>query len=407
MSRLSYVILWGSSIFNLSIGILEPLAGPYLEELGASSRQLGYILSIRWLMVALVSIPFAMVASRIGYTKILMLSAVYGLVGVYFLLQFRGIFGLYLFYYSIGVAAAAASGPGAAIMAENLGSKRVAAFSLLSITWMVPTALGAGISWIWFSNRGDTSFSEDNVRSIFSIIAIVTIIGIGIYALLLLRDFRYEKVDSEAVETKYLTQFKTVFAPIVVIPVVLLMIVNLLSGAGAGAMLPFLSPYLKTLGAGPEDVSLLTLILNLSMGLATFLVVPLSNRFGQYKVYAATQILAIVCLIGLALSTNLIFASIFFIFRGMFANMTVPIAQSVTLTYIDTKVRATGSALTTNIRWAGWVIFSPISGTIIDRLGYLTSFVFTSVLYSISAALFLFVALKIPSLEAMKISATS
>ena len=74
--------------------------------------------------------------------------------------------------------------------------------------------------------------------------------------------------------------------------------------------------------------------------------------------------------------------------------MTVPITQSLTFHYVNPKVRATASAVISNIRWIGWTVSSPISGAIIDDYSYELSFVFTSVIYFISALIFIYVILK-------------
>lgn len=396
LSKLSYVVVFGLAMLNLAVGIIDPLSGPYLESLGADKQEVGRILSARFLVVAFGSIPFALLASKIGNSRILYFTAFTGLVSSYFILFVDGKIGMYYFYLSLGFGQAAAAGPGAAILADNQGSKRIAAFSLFSITWMVPPALGAVISGIWFNS--DADLTADNIKTIFPVIAQVTIVGVFLFTLLLMK---YGGEDVKAEESiPIISQFRSIFAPIIAIAIILLIIANFLSGAGAGATLPFLPLYLSDLGANASQISWLVVALNIAMSIATQLTAPLSRRFGQIQVYTFAQAMSVICLLNIVFTDDLAISAIFFIFRGMFANMTVPITQSLTFHYVNPKVRATASALISNIRWIGWSIFSPISGSIIDAYGFEISFLFTSVLYLISSITFIYVILRREPLDA-------
>ncbi|MDH5401734.1 MAG: MFS transporter, partial [Candidatus Heimdallarchaeota archaeon] len=227
LTRLSYIVVFGSSIPSLIGGIVEPTIAPYLEELGASNERIGNILAMRWLIVALASIPFALLASRIGYIKVLYIASIGpGLAGIclYFL---NGVNAVIFFYLFLGLSGAASSGPGAAILAENEGTKRVAAFALFSITWMIPPALGAAISMYWF--RTTTTYNPGVLSTIFILVLIFGIIGFGIFAILLIK-YRSDDKSTENEIIPIKAQFELLFIRIVVIPVILLMLVNFLSG---------------------------------------------------------------------------------------------------------------------------------------------------------------------------------
>ncbi|MHA2402065.1 MAG: MFS transporter [Candidatus Kariarchaeaceae archaeon] len=398
LNTLSYIVIFGASIINLAAGILEPTIAPYLEELGASSQKIGEILAAQWLVVALASIPFALLSTQIGYVRVLYISGVTSIIGGFVLVFMDGIPAVHLFYYIIGLSFAAASGPAAAILAENEGSKRIAAFALFSTTWMIPPALGAGISAWWF--RGVDDYAPETISTIFPITLLVLVIGVFPFMVLLFLYRRHDQVTQPEEEViPIVRQFRILFAPIVALPISLLMVVNFLSGAGAGATLPFLTPYLKSLGADPSEVSILVLILNIAMGVATQFTAPLSKKFGDLQVFAVSTMLSVVCLISLVFSNDLNMAALFYILRGTFANMNAPISQSLVLSYVETKIRATGSAVASNIRWFGWVIFSPISGNLIDAYGYEESFVFTGLIYMVAMILFIWVNSSMPNLE--------
>ena len=194
-------------------------------------------------------------------------------------------------------------------------------------------------------------------------------------------------------------QFHILFAPIVALPLTLLIIAQFINGAGAGSSLPYLTPYLKSLGATPSELSVLVVILNSFIGFTTQLSPLLSRLFGDLKVIAISTSLSVICLIGIIFSDVMILGALFYILRGIFANMSSPVQQSRSLSYIDSRVRATGAATTSTVRWIGWTLFSPVSGNIIDNHGYNHAFVFTGFLYMVSLGLFLLTFTKFKSLE--------
>lgn len=402
LTPLSYIVVLGASISNLAMGMLEPTVALYLLEIDVTYEGIGQIVAARFLVVAIASLPLALFASRIGLTNILFASGISAIAAGAMLFYGDGKDAVYWFYFIAGISQAAGSGPGAAILAENEGTKRVAAFALFSITWMIPPAIGAGISTLWFSQReGETA---EVYASIFPLTFIIMVIGGVVFCLLLLMMIRKGPMLREETDRKLPipTQFRVLFTPVIVIPFLLLTLVQVMGGMGAGATLPFLPPYLRSLDASSEEISLLVMILNLSMGIATQLSAPLAKKFGDLNVYAVTTILSVVSLLGIVFSNDLVLASAFYIARGTFANMNAPIQQSRAIAYIESSVRATGSAWTSTWRWVGWTTFSPISGRMIEELGYNFSFIFTSGIYLIAMLLFVYVVTRFRDAEKLK-----
>ena len=399
LTPLSYIVVLGLSLTNFAMGLLDPTIPLYLLSIGVSYSGVGVIASARFLVVAIASLPLALFASRIGISRILYASGISAIVSALILFYGHGAGSVYWFYFVAGINEASISGPGAAILAENHGSKRVTAFALFSATWMIPPAIGAAVSTIWFS--GNQKEDAATYASIFPIVFYVMVIGGILFIIILL--FTTKSGHTTNVETDkrlpVVDQARILFAPIIVIPLLLLTLSQFLGGAGAGATIPFLSPYLNSLDATPGEISLLVMIMNLSMGVATQLSAPLAKRFGDIQIYVITTILSVATLLGIAFTNNLGLASTLYILRGTFANMSAPIGQARMIAYIEASVRATGSAFTSTCRWIGWTMFSPISGKIIGTYGYETSFVFTSIIYIISLLLFVYVIKSKPDLE--------
>ncbi len=408
LNKLSYIVVFGAFIYNLGAGLIDPTIGTYLEALGTEYNDVGTILASRWLIVAIFSIPFALLSTKVGQVPVLQLSAVFGLISGFFLVYLEGTNAVHYFYYSIGFAGAAASGSGAAILAENQGSKRIAAFALFSTSWMLPPAFGSVFS-AWFF-RDTVGYEADELSSIFPYVLYVLIIGSLLFFILLALGSKFADTsyldDIQSKTLPVLHQFRLIFAPVIVLPLILLLMVNFLNGSGAGATLPFLPLYLKYLGADPFELSILVFALNVFMSVATQLTVPLSKKIGELKLFGIATFLSTVSLVALVYADDLYMAAVFYIARGTFANMTAPIGQARVLAYVDSKVRATGAALSSNIRWVGWSIMSPISGSIIgmydDDYGYKISFIFTAFIYLVGTAIFIWVNATKPSLDEIR-----
>ncbi len=402
LTKITYVIVIGASINNLAAGLLEPTVAPYLEILGASSQEIGTILSARFMIVAIASLPLALFASQLGLKRFLYLSAIGTIFGGITLMSIEGKTAILWFYLFIGFASAIFSGPGIALIAENTGTKRIAAFSLFFATWMIPTALGALISTIWFWNVSE--YTPEKLSSIFPLTMLVMIVGSVVFIVLMFFTNRNEvrKRPETVTDIKHVpikNQFQLLFSPAIALPLSLLIFSEFLSGAGAGSSLPYLTPFLKSLGATPGELSILVFVMNIFMGVATQLSPILTKRFGDLRVFAVTMSLSVCCLLGIVFSNDLLTSSLFFILRGAFANMNAPITSSRMLSFIETRVRATGAATTSTVRWAGWSLFSPVSGGIIDDYGYNVAFTFTSIIYMITLVIFIRVVQRFKSLD--------
>jgi MFS family permease len=402
LTPLTYIVILGAAISNYAMGILDPIIALYLQTLGVGSDRIGTIISARFLITAIGSLPLALFASSIGITKFLFLSGISaGLAGI-ILMTFQGANGVWLFFIIIGISQAANSGPGAVVLAENTGTKRLAAFALFSSTWMIPPALGAATAFIWFRNVVEET--AEVYASIFILVFIFLLISGVVYTVLLMNSLKRGHTISQESNKKVAIkrQFTILLTPAIVIPFLMLSGVQFMMGAGAGATLPFLPLYLSSLNAYAWQISLLTMILNLLMGIATQLSAPLAKIFGDLQVFVVCTGLSVICLLGIVFSNDLMLSSLFFILRGVFANMTAPIGQSRMIDFVENSVRATGSAWISSSRWIGWTIFSPISGRIIDDFGFEVSFVFTAFLYVIATALFVYVIQKFQTVDQLK-----
>lgn len=399
LTPLTYVVVLGGAVANFSIGMLDPTISLYLQGLGLPSDRIGQIIAGRFTLVALFSIPLAILASRVGLTKFLFISGAASILAGSLLFMDSSANGVYVFYLIVGISQTINSGPGMAIIAENKGTRRVAAYALFSTTWMIPPALGAGVSYLWFKQ-----YSTETVevyKSIFYPVFLVLVVGGVLYTIVLVTALSRGHGVSDQTDTSLPVgaQFRTLFRSDLVVAILIFTTVQFLMGGGAGATLPYLSIYLNSLGGTADQISLLSLVLNLSMGVATQLSAPLAKRFGDLRVFFVCTTLSVISLLGIVFSNELGLAATFYILRGTFANMTAPITQSRVIGYIEESVRATGSAWMSTWRWIGWTILSPYSGRVIDSFGFEVSFVYTAMIYALATTIFILTVIRVPDLE--------
>ena len=393
LTPMTYVIVFGSSLSNFAGGLLEPTIAPYLQLIGLSYDMIGFVYSARFFMVSLLAVPFALFAYSIGIKKLFYISGCVFILAGIGLIGFEGATGVFIFYFLLGIVNSIFGGPGIAIIANNEPDKRITAFALYSVSWMIPESLGALISAYWFINTN--AYTVPALKSIFYPTFFILVIGSLIFIASLLKTslptFKRRKTEN-SIQTSNLSvknQFSILLTPIMMIPLFLIFFADTLGGAGAGSTLPYLTPYLKDLGATPFQLSILVFILWGACGVLTQLTAPLSKIFGDLNVYTTTTILSVISLLGIVFSDELFISATFFILRGVFANMSAPVIQNRMVGYINGEVRGLGLALDGALRWAGWSIFSPISGIIIQLHGYAVSFTFTSIIYVIALIIFL------------------
>lgn len=398
LTPMTYVIVFGASLSNFASGLLEPTIAPYLQLVGLSYDMIGFVYSARFFMVSLLAVPFALFAYSIGIKRLLYLSGFVFILAGWGLIGFDGATGVFIFYFLLGLINSIFGGPGIAIIANNEPDKRITAFALYSVAWMIPTAFGALISAYWFININ--VYTVPGLKSIFYPTFIILIIGSLLFigalfktALPSIEESKNEN-DTQSTSLSVKKQFSILLTPAMMIPLFLIFFSDTLGGAGAGSTLPYLSPYLKNVGATPFQLSILVFVLWGGCGLLTQLTAPLSKLFGDLNVYSITTILSVVSLLGIVFSHDLFISATFYILRGIFANMSAPVLQNRLVGYINGEVRGLGLALDGALRWAGWSLFSPISGIIIELHGYAVSFTFTSIIYIIALLIFLWAVTK-------------
>ncbi|AFZ70575.1 Major Facilitator Superfamily transporter [Caldisphaera lagunensis DSM 15908] len=335
-------IIFGSS------QLVNPL---YLNELGLNSAQIGFLITGQMLIGSFLSLVYASLGDAYGRKKLAIINRGISIFG-YFLLFLRFPFGLLI------ISVMSGGGLISALMAEksqNLEKNYSLSYSLNTFL----SIFGAMLPL----------FIRLRLVILFNLFILLT-------STILISFVKEEYKGSGRVDFR-LKSIKNV----------LKFSIESFVGLGAGLILPIISLwfYLK-FGMTASQMSPIFAISNGVLAVSTLFSPKISQYFGKVKSIVYTHIIGIVLLILLPFSKNFYQASIIFIVRNSFMNMTGPIFSSFVMKLIPSEERARAQSL---INFLDSIPRSvgPSIGGYFFYLGYLNlPFFITSVLYSIATA---------------------
>jgi MFS family permease len=165
---------------------------------------------------------------------------------------------------------------------------------------------------------------------------------------------------------------------------------RMLTGMGAGLIIPFLNLYFRdvfrastaSIGTYFAGSQLLTM--------AGFLLAPVvARRFGMVRVIVLSEMLSIPFFLILAFTTNLPLAIIAFLFRSALMNLAVPIFNMFSMEAVPEEEHTTTNSLL-GISWnISWVLSTRVGGRLIEGHSYTLPMLLTVALYLLSSLLYL------------------
>lgn len=220
-------------------------------------------------------------------------------------------------------------------------------YSTMSLSGIVSGAL------IYILSMIDPKFFDE--KMILKIISIVSLIGIY---------FVYNSKRQEFY-VPILKRSRYDFRDIKWWLIVKAMIPTTLLATGAGLVIPFMGLFFfKVHDIDSYQYAALSSFTTLIVFGMTIFVPNIKTKFGMKKTIVLSQSLAVVCLVGLALTefhNTYVFAGMIavacFIFRQPLMNIAMPITSEITMKYVGFRHREIVSALTAAI-WSGSWFFS-------------------------------------------------
>ena len=277
------------------------------------------------------------------------------------------------------------------IIRNTTSENSTEALSLSAATWSLATIFSgliiSGLDWVSFLNVSNwtISFNEQGI------LWIITFIGMGaiVFALKMNEEDLEEdgqKVDIFALHRTY--NWKLIFKAIS--PLILISI-------GAGLTIPFVNLFFNSIfGFTSSEFSLLGSFTALLVFMFSLLVPTLRKKYGYWMTIVVVQILAIICLVVMAMtemyatySYAVIIAVTAYILRQPLMHMAHPASNELMMNYVGKNNQELISALSSSLWSASWFFSAKIFEWLrLLEYKYFEIFLITAFLYLVGVVLY-------------------
>lgn len=375
-------VIWLTSFAAIGVGYLLTYFVAYLPEIGISSGEVGLIIATLSIATIVAAIPLGLLSDRLGRKKVLLFAlfmfppilVACALTTELWMILVIAIFG--------GISEGAFMTAWNALIADQTTlDNRNAAFALSFIVNTSMTGLGCALPFFFPFIESSFGWSSEAVHSgAFLVVAAACVISpVGIY--LELRDY-HEKRGTRAKKQPVLkTETKR--------NLVRFSLINSLIGLGAGFIISLIPTWLWLKFSIPDSLSgPLLAVSSVVMAFASLASARIAFRYGPVKAITLTQGLSTVFLVLIPLMPGAALASVAFVVRSMFMNMSAPIADSFLMGIISKEERGLASAIN-NIVWRLPNSVTTIFGGMLLGAGfYSLPFFITAACYVTAIALF-------------------
>ena len=351
---------------------------------GLSYDLMGLIIMTMGIATFLASIPLGIIADKYGRKKMLIIGNVMaGLTMVAFaftkdpaLLILTAIFE--------GISEAAFSVSSSALLAEKAeGANRNSVFSLYGFAQSIAFGIGSlaipGVAIFEFLGFSSNT-SHGLLYFMFGMLSLCSTV-----LLMKIHENRENKTVVK-IEKLPITIIERKRSRMIIVKYVL---TSTIIAIGAGMVVPLMTAWLKLQYGIPDTVSgpILGLV-SIIIGVATLAGPPLAKRFGLIKAIVLTQGLSTIFMLVTPFSSSYIIASSVYTVRAFLMNMASPLSQSMIMGLVKDDERGMASGVNTAL-WRLPNALSTSAGAFLLQVGLLWApFVFASLLYSFSIALF-------------------
>lgn len=372
--------LLGSFFIGMTFAAFMLLLNLYLRERGYTESFIGTVLSAGALGMTLVSIPGAVLLSRIRLKPILVLSTllfvVCSLVTIYSDTK-AVIWAAYFFAGVMMTFYRIASAP--FFMRNSSPTERPYLFSLSFGIAVVAGVIGSfifghlvkifaaawGLDMIWAHRVSLT------IGVLFSLAALIP------FAMLVMPP-KIPEEDRLELNGAVFGRLKGITAK--------LTLPYFIVGTGAGMIIPFLNLFFRDrFGKTTDDIGMYYGLVNLTMFIGIMAGPVMIRKLGMVRTIVFTELASIPFMLVLAYSYNfpLVFAC--YLLRGALMNMGQPVGTNFAMEMVPKSHHGLMNALLMFAWTSSWMVSTRIGGVVIEKYGYTISLLVAIVLYVVSA----------------------
>ncbi|UCG89655.1 MAG: MFS transporter [Candidatus Heimdallarchaeota archaeon] len=379
MKRNNVLIYLGTAFLALGQSFSRGNFPSYVEVLGGTIVNYGFIHSIQTFSNLLFLFPAAFLADRLGYRRLVLSGTIIYALS-YFVIAFTPQWEyLILGGFGIGLGQGMIGPSQIAILAHNNPTERINVFTRNETTRWSSLAAGYFLSsffFILFQNE----FSYVNLQLTMIVTFLVTTIAIIPFVLL---------VNAEDWRNNVESQPKVDLTQMIKSPegmyVIGFLVISLIIGFGAGFLVPFAQPYfVRRFRLGPSEVNIIMgtaqILTAIFMGMVPLLSIKLGSNA---KVIYLTQGISIPLILILAFSEILPLSILAFLFRIVLMNMSSPAQTTIVQEYVPEAFRARIQSLMRVTDRLGRSFSPSISAVMIDETkDFYFSFTITAIMYT-------------------------
>jgi len=372
--------LLGSFFIGMTFASFMLLLNLYFREKGYSESFIGAVLSAGALGMTVVSIPGAVLLSRVRLKPVLIVSTILfvicGLVTIYS--DMKEV--IWASYFLAGIMMTFYRIASAPFFMRNSGpTERPYLFSL-----MFGISVMAGVIGSFLFGKSVGLFADyfgfDMIRA--HRLALTAGISFSLAALI---PFAILDMPNIIPKEERLTLNSDALRPLWRI-FGKLTLPYFIVGTGAGIIIPFLNLFFRDrFGQSPENIGYYYGLGSLTMFVGVMAGPILVRKFGMVRSIVFTELASIPFMLVLAYSYNfpLVFAA--FLIRGALMNMGQPIGTNFAMEMVPKSHHGLMNALLMFAWTSSWMVSTRIGGEVIERHGYTISLVVAVILYVVSA----------------------
>ena len=373
----------GSFFIGMTFSAFMLLLNLYLREKGFGEGYIGSVLSAGAIGMTLVSIPGAVLLSRIRLKPILIVSTILYvcccLLTIYTESK-EAIWVAYLFAGMMMTFYRVAAAP--FFMRNSTPTVRPYLFSL-----SFGIAVMAGVIGSWAFGQLVDYFATIAGYSMVDAHRLALTAGI-LCSLAALIPFALLKTPREIPKEDRLELNWKTLAPLKR-TLIRLTVPYFIVGTGAGMIIPFLNLFFRDrFGQTPEQIGYYFGLVNLTMFVGIMAGPILVRRIGMVRTMVATELASIPFMLILAFSYNFPLVFVAFLLRGALMNMGHPIGSNFAMEMVPKSHHGLVNAFLMFAWTSSWMISTQVGGLVIEKYGYTISLLAAILLYVVSAVLY-------------------
>ena len=401
--RNARLYLISNALSGVTTGILLVLYNLYLVSLGYGTDFIGVVLFVGTIGAGVAIFPAGICIDRFGGKKVLIWSnLLIGFAGVGQIL-FREPLALLVSAFIAGIGAACTIVVNAPFLSLNSApDERSHLFSLNIALGLVTTVLGnviGGVLPVWFRNTswlmaplpswlGPVLAGQPDPRSYQLALLFAGVIAIpSLIPLFMLKENKTPPRSNLSPAFPSLNTNLLLASRIFVFsPIFLLILVQVMIGAGAGLFIPYFNIYfVQGLKASPALFGLLNGGATAITALLTLVAPWLARRIGRINSVVVTQVSSIPLLITIGLIPLLPLAATLYLFRQGLMDMSTGVLQVFSMEAVAERYRGIANSGYQAAFLVPWALTAPIGGLIIAHFGYPAVFISGALCYLLAS----------------------